>query len=105
MTTKVFAVYFEGPDEFQIALGQLVVARVATAALLSHVVMRTEVFAWHDEDHYRLLIDISEDGGRTFNRILIALLDHQIGKERFTVCPAFEADIRKVSEWKQYGCA
>ncbi len=105
MNCKVSAVYFSGPDDFHIALNQLVIARVATAALHSKVEMRTEVFTWHDEDAYLVHIDTTEDAGRTLCRILTALLEYHIGNENYTVCPAMEEEIRKIAKWKEDGCA
>ncbi len=105
MQTTVYAVYFEGTDEFNQALELLGTARIATSALHSSIVMRLEVFSWHDEDLYRLMIDATTKAGRTLVRILTALLEHHIGVDRFTVCPAFEDDVEKISTWKQAGCA
>ncbi|MCA9277231.1 MAG: hypothetical protein KDA29_14510 [Phycisphaerales bacterium] len=105
MNTTVYAVYFSGPDDYELAKSIEPTARVATSALHSGVVMRMEVFSWHDDENYRLLIDATTKAGRTLLRIFTALLEHEVGCEHFTVCPAFEGDARRVSDWKRCGCA
>ena len=105
MNTTLYAVYLSGPDDYELAKAIEPTARVATSALHSAVVMRMEVFSWHDDDLYRLLIDATSKAGRTLLRIFTALLEHEIGAKNFTVCPAFEGDARRVSDWKRYGCA
>lgn len=105
MASSVYAVYFSEPDDFHSAVKLETTARVATSALHSAVAMRMEVFSWHDDDNCRLLIDATSKAGRTLLRIFTALLEHVIGAEYFTVCPAFDDDVTNVSKWKQYGCA
>ena len=105
MNTSVYAVYFSGPDDYELAKAIEPTARVATSALHSAVVMRMEVFSWNDDESYRLLIDATSKAGRTLLRIFTALLEHEIGAENFTACPAFDKDVTQVTEWKQYGCA
>ena len=105
MSTTVYAVYFSGPGDYEMAKSLEPTARVATSGLHSGVAMRMEVFSWHDDEHYRLLIDATSKAGRTLLRIFTALLEHELGCEHFTVCPAFEKDVARVTEWKQFGCA
>lgn len=105
MSTTVYAVYFSGPGDYELAKSLEPTARVATSGLHSGVAMRMEVFSWHDDERYRLLIDATSKAGRTLLRIFTALLEHEIGAESFTACPAFDKDVSQVAEWKQYGCA
>ncbi len=105
MNTTVYAFYFSGPDDLELAKSIEPTARVATAALHSGVAMRMEVFSWCDDENYRLLVDATSKAGRTLLRIFTAMLEHELGCEHFTVCPALESDVIKVSQWKQLGCA
>ncbi len=105
MNTTVYAFYFSGPADYELAKSIEPTARVATSALHSGVAMRMEVFSWHDDEHYRLLVDATSKAGRTLLRIFAALLEHEIGAESFTVCPAMDKEVAHVTEWKQYGCA
>ncbi|HCT44187.1 MAG TPA: hypothetical protein DF699_03105, partial [Phycisphaerales bacterium] len=47
MSTTVYAVYFSGPGDYELAKSIEPTARVATSAMHSAVAMRMEVFSWH----------------------------------------------------------
>ena len=103
MTTTLYAVYFSGPDDYDDAVEQLAIARIATTALHSCVSMQLEAHSWLDPKLYRLFIDASTDAGRTLVKILTSFLNHHVGSDHFTVCAAFPEDVSKAAQWKQNG--
>jgi len=105
MSTNLYAIYFASGEDFERAREVVVTARIATTGLHSEAALRLEVFNWHDEELLRLVIDAGSKAGRTMLRILTALLDYEIGVERFVVCPSSqhgspgEPDL--VKRWKR----
>ena len=101
MESRVYTVQFLDAEEFRSAHELTAQARLAATGLHSESDLRIEAQSWHDEKLRRVLIDATSPAGMSVLRILSALLDHEIGPDRYRVDPASTADRTLIDQWKR----